>query len=198
DFAVAEASLGPRVLSQKEPAPEVSTILAQALSSVFTEMNRTATVWQRVRGSRPVPVFGPLFDPVAEPAPVDPQPMIQSFRLGYQNLQDLYRLILPPASLMDLKRMALYAPDAFVCDDMAWARVIYDFALAWRARVIDRDHLLRALTPLYLGWAASWVRAIRDAGPKEARDRTETLCMAYEAQKPYLISRWRWPDTFNP
>jgi hypothetical protein len=133
-----------------------------------------------------------------DPAPVDPNPMLQSFRLGYQNLQDIYRLVLPPASLMDLKRMMFYTPDTFKFDDMLWARIIYDFALAWRSRIIDRDHLLRALTPLYLGWVASYVRAVRDAGPTEAQDRIETLCLNYEAQKSYLISRWRWPDRFNP
>jgi glucosylglycerate synthase len=28
--------------------------------------------------------------------------------------------------------------------------------------------------------------------------RIERLCEAYEAGKPYLVSRWRWPDRFNP
>jgi hypothetical protein len=197
-FHIAEASLGPRLLTQREPVPETSAILAQALGSVFGEMNGTAAFWQRIRGSRAVPVFGPGFEPLAEPAAVDPNPMMQSFRLGYQNLQDIYRLILPPATLLELKRMCLQAPETFHFDDMAWARVVYDFALAWRMRVIDRDHLMGALTPLYLGWAASWVRALRDDGPIEAEGRSEALCAAYETQKGYLISRWRWPDKFNP
>lgn len=197
-FRFAEASLGPRVLTQHEPAPETSAIVAQALGSVFAEMNRTAAFWQRIRGSQAVPAYGPVFDALAEPAPVDPNPMMQSFRLGYQNLQDIYRLILPPATLMELKRMCLYPAETFHFDDMVWARVVYDFALAWRTRVMDRDHLMGALTPLYLGWVASWVRAVRDDGPKEAESRIEALCAAYETQKGYLISRWRWPDRFNP
>jgi hypothetical protein len=197
-FRFAEASLGPRVLTQHEPAPETSAILAQALGSVFTEMNRTAGFWQRIRGSQAIPAFGAGFERPAEPAPVDPNPMMQSFRLGYQNLQDIYRPILPPATMMELKRMCLQPAETFHFDDMVWARVIYDFALAWRTRVMDRDHLMGALTPLYLGWVASWVRAVRDDGPKEAESRIEALCAAYETQKGYLISRWRWPDRFNP
>jgi glucosylglycerate synthase len=197
-FRFAEASLGPRVLAQHEPAPETSAILAQALGSIFAEMNRTAAFWQRMRGSQAVPAYGPGFEALADPAPVDPSPMMQSFRLGYQNLQDIYRLILPPATLMELKRMTLHPVETFHFDDMVWARVVYDFALAWRMRVMDRVHLMGALTPLYLGWVASWVRAVRDDGPKEAESRIEALCIAYETQKGYLISRWRWPDRFNP
>ncbi len=197
-FRCAEASLGLRVLSPHEPALDADALLAQALHAVFTEMNRSAAFWQRIRGSQPVPAFGPHFEPLPDPPPVDPNPMLQSFRLGYQNLQDIYRLVLPPASLMELKRMSGRTAEAFHFDEVLWARVIYDFALAWRMRIMDRDHLLGALTPLYMGWVASWVSAVRNASPDEAQDCIEGLCMAYETQKAYLISRWRWPDRFNP
>lgn len=197
-FRFGEASLGARVLIAHEPAPEVSAILAQALTSVFTEMNRTAAVWQRIRGSQPVPLSGSALDHPPDPPPVDPGPMWQSFRLGYQNLQDIYRLVLPPATLMELKRMSLPASEPCRFDDLVWARIVYDFALAWRMRTIDRDHLLGALTPLYLGWVASWIRAVQMAGPQETQNRLEKLCVMYETQKAYLISRWRWPDRFSP
>lgn len=197
-FRFGEASLGPRVLSPHEPVPEVSGVLAQALASVLTEMERSAPYWQRIRGSQPVPGFGPAFEPLPDPPPVDPTPMQQSFRLGYQNLLDIYRLVLTPATLVELKRMSLRPADTFHFDDTLWARIVYDFAMAWRLRTMDRDHLLGALTPLYLGWAASWFGAIRDASPQEAEGCLEKLCTAFEAQKSYLISRWRWPDRFNP
>ena len=197
-FRPAQALLGPRILSHSEPAPEVSSMLAQTLGSVFTEMERTAPVWQRVRGSEAVPSEGLRLEPPPEPEPVDGKPMFHSFYLGYQNLQDIWRLVLPPATLMDLKRMSLQSADTIRFDDALWARVVYDFALAWRSRTMDREHLLRALTPVYLGWVASWVNAVREASADEAQDRIEKLCLAYEAQKGYLISRWRWPDRFNP
>ncbi len=196
-YRFAEALLGPRQLMRHEPAPDASSILTQTLRSVFTEMNRSAAFWQRVRGSQPVPLFGSWTDSIPDPAPVDPNPMMQSFRLGFENLQDIYRLVLPPATLVELKRMTR-GQEAFHFDDAVWARLIYDFALAWRMRVMDRDHLLGALTPLYLGWVASWVVAVHDASAEEAQSLVETLCMAYETQKGYLISRWRWPDRFNP
>ncbi len=36
------------------------------------------------------------------------------------------------------------------------------------------------------------------AGPAEVEARIERLARAYEANKSYLVSRWRWPDRFNP
>ncbi len=176
-------------------------MLAYVLGSVFAEMNQTASVWQRVRNSEAVPTFGTGCESLTEAnpeSPVDIQPMIESFRLGYQNLQDIWRAVMSPGTMVELKRMTVKNADTFHFEDILWARVIYDFALAYRWRVIDRNHLLRALTPIYLGWVAAYVLSVRDKGSQETQERIEALCLAYEAQKSYLISRWRWPDRFSP
>lgn len=197
-FRMAQSFLGPRVLRDGVPPPEVSSILAYTLSPLFSAMEQTATLWQRVRGSEAVPAFGACGDSATEPASIDINPMIQSFQLGYRNLQEIWRTVLPPATWMELRRMAGQTAESFRFDNTIWARVVYDFALGWKMRVIDRDHLLRALTPLYLAWVASWVRTVRDADAIEIRDAQEALCSAFETQKGYFISRWRWPDRFNP
>ena len=77
-------------------------------------------------------------------------------------------------------------------------RIVYDFALAHRQRAINREHLLRAMTPLYLAWVASHALEIRDTSAASFQNSLERLALAYEKQKPYLLSRWRWPDRFNP
>ena len=82
--------------------------------------------------------------------------------------------------------------------DELWVSIIYDFALAYRLRTISRDHLLRSLTPLYLGWVVSYALEMESAGPEEVEARLERLSKAYETGKSYLVSRWRWPDRFNP
>jgi hypothetical protein len=124
--------------------------------------------------------------------------MIDSFQIGYRNLQEIWALFLTPASMLELKKIARQPAERFVFFEETWVRIVYDFALCYRLRTISRDHLLRALTPLYLGWVASFVIQMKDAGPQEVEQRLEKLCLAYEELKPYLISRWRWPDRFNP
>ena len=88
--------------------------------------------------------------------------------------------------------------DRFRMPDELWVRIVYDFALGHRLRTISRDHLLRSITPLYLGWIASYALEMDALGPVEIESRIERLSKTYEATKPYLVSRWRWPDRFNP
>ena len=107
-------------------------------------------------------------------------------------------MVLPPATVIELKRLSRQAENEFRFPAELWARIVYDFAVAHRLRLIGRDHLLRALTPLYMGCIASVILNTLASDNSQTENQIEQICMAYETQKPYLISRWRWPDRFTP
>jgi len=80
--------------------------------------------------------------------------------------------------------------------DGLWVRIVYDFVLAYRLRTLNRGHLLGALTrsispgsPRNLNLTA--------AGAISPGRHIEQLAAAFETDKSYLVSRWRWPDRFN-
>jgi hypothetical protein len=178
---------------------DLSTLLQLILAPFFADIEQNASVWQRVRGSQPtmeMPGEGvPAGEPIAETVP-DPRPMVDAFLLGQRNLQELWSLVLPPVTLLDLKRLSRQPLESFRMPDALWARVVYDFALAFRLRVLSRGHLLGALAPLYLGWVGSRVLEVSATAP--IGPRQEELERAFEQNKPYLVQRWRWPDRFNP
>lgn len=196
---VSESHLGVRT----QPLTDwmnLSSLLAEVLGPIFLEMERQAAFWQSVRGSKPVPRFGSP-DTVSDETvtgTADVRRMIESFQLGAQNLQDVWELVLPPTTLLELRKLARLPAEQFRLPDELWARIVYDFALGHRLRTISRDHLLRSLTPLYLGAIASYALEMESAGIAEIEAQSERVCRAFEAVKPYLVSRWRWPDRFNP
>jgi glucosylglycerate synthase len=183
------------------PAPdgiELSDALAQLVGPLFLDMEDNAAFWQRIRGSHDVASFG---SPGSAPGPtdsVDVRHMVEAFQLGVRNLREIWSLILPPVTLLELKKLSLQTPDTFRMSEGLWARIVYDFALAYRLRNIHRAHLFGAFTPLYLGWVASYAIEMNRAGVAMADERIEQLARTYETEKPYLLSRWRWPDRFNP
>ncbi len=197
NFQICEAEVGAR---QQPPADwmNLSTLIAQILKPAFLDMERCAAVWQRVRGSQAVPAFGAVEPAPEESGPVDAGRLIDSFQLGVKNLQDVWGLVLPPTVLLEIRKLARLPAASFRMADDVWVSIVYDFALAHRIRTINREHLLRSFTPLYLGWIASYALEMAAAGPLEVEARLEGLARAYEAGKPYLLSRWRWPDRFNP
>jgi hypothetical protein len=177
---------------------ELSDALAQLAGPLFLDMEDNAAFWQRIRGSHEVPTFGTPDASPATPSSVDVRRMLDAFQLGVRNLREIWSLILPPLTLLELKKLAHLPPEEFQMADALWARIIYDFALAHRLRNIHRAHLFGALTPLYLGWVASYAMDINKNGIATAQQRVEQLARTYESEKPYLLSRWRWPDRFHP
>jgi glucosylglycerate synthase len=196
-FQVGQAQLGLPIPAQKDP-PEVSAAVAQVLGALFLDIDRNASYWQKVRGSQPVPTFGTGGIAADEPGTVDVSRIIETFQLGYRNLRDVWSAVLPPATLLELKRLTGLTATSFRLPDDLWARIVYDFALAHRLRIMNRDHLLKAMTPVYLAWVASYTTEVGAAAPAAIEYRLERLGAAFESQKPYLVSRWRWPDRFNP
>jgi hypothetical protein len=189
-------------LPMEPPRPpestDVSSILSAVLGRLFQDLERNAAFWQRSNRSQAVPTFGDSTRKVEDEPAVDVQPMIETFQLGYRNLREIWTVALSPATFLELKKLATQSASAFRMPDDLWVRIVYDFALAHRQRSINREHLLRAMTPLYLAWVASFALEIKDASPTESQYSVERLALAYEKQKPYLLSRWRWPDRFNP
>jgi hypothetical protein len=197
-FQVCESHLGIRT-QRPTDWENLSSLLAEILGVAFLEMEGRAAHWQGIRGSKTLPRFGQPEVPSPDTeTSVDVHGMIESFRLGTQNLQDVWGLFLPPSTLLELRRLSRLPESQFRLPDHLWVRIVYDFALGHRLRTISRDHLLRSITPLYLGWIASYSLEMQTAGLAEVDSRIERLSKAYEDNKSYLVSRWRWPDRFNP
>jgi hypothetical protein len=199
EFRLAEAALGPRVQHARGgEALDLGTTVTQVVGSLFTDMEGRAERWQRTRGSVPVQQFGSVPAGTATDGPnVDVEGLIESFRLGCRELREIWTWVLPPRTIVDLTKLAESPLSQFKLDDALWARIVYDYALGHRLHVLSHDHLLRSLVPLYLGWLASFVLQVRGLGVEAADLRVDELAAAFEAQKPYLIARWRWPERFR-
>jgi glucosylglycerate synthase len=176
----------------------ISSLLAQILSPIFLDMERNAACWQRMRPSVSVPAIGEPVLVSQDTGTVDISRMMESFQLGVRDLQEIWGLVLPPSTLLELRKLARLPSEQFRMPDELWVRIVYDFALAHRLRTINRDHLLKSMTPLYLAWVSSYAHDLETAGRTAMEERLERLSVAYESGKTYLVSRWRWPDRFNP
>jgi hypothetical protein len=197
DRRICEAWLGAPPAEVGEP-DDARHALSRVLAAVFREMERHAGRWQRVEGSQPVETCGSWELGSPDPPHVRTEPLVDAFLLGNRELSSLWALVLPPATLLGLRHAARASADAFRLPDELWARIVYDFAVAHFAKLMERHQLLGSMTPLYLGWLASFLNETRHMDARAAEQRVEQLCGAFEREKPYLIARWRWPDGFNP
>lgn len=184
------------------PAPggsDFNTLFVSVAGGIFADIEAKAPFWQRARS----PATSIREPPATETGTIgegdledELLAMVEQFRLAHKNLQEIWALALPPQSLLALKKLSLAEPSTFTMAPELWARLVYDFALAFHLRSLNRGHLMGAFTPVYLAWVASTLRLVTE-NVSAATHREETAA-AFEREKPYLVARWRWPDRFNP
>ena len=189
-FRVCQSYLGAKIHDAKDPGADLSAMLLQVVGSVFSLMETYAGVWRATEGSQQAPLFGFPFDVGLEPVPINVPRMLAAFVQGCRDLRSIYEKVISPDSLARLTECAGQPSASFALPPEVWVKVILDFALAYHRRTIDREHLLRSLTPLYLGWVASFARQTENETAAQVEDRIEELCLVYEQLKPQLITQW--------
>jgi hypothetical protein len=189
-LAVGEIGLGPRRVPPPERPMALGAIVGRTVGSLFAIAERYEMYWLERHGSEPAPRLGTLPAPMPSPAP-DPERMLVGFRQGVRDLYPIWERILAPENLGEVLMLSEAAADEFRFPDWLWARVVYDFLLAYRARVVYRSHVAQSLAPLYLGRVAALIFETRSRPPAAVAEVTERLCGVFEDWKPYLVDRWR-------
>jgi glycosyltransferase involved in cell wall biosynthesis len=190
-FKVCQAFLGAKIHDAKDPGADLSAMLYQVVGSVFGLMEEYTPVWKGTKKSESIPTFGFSYAVGLEPIHVNLDGMIEKFKLGVQELSVLYESFLPAELLQLLKITAKESKESFALPDEAWVKIIYNFALACHQKTMSKEHILKSLTPLYLGKVASFVIETWESTAEEVEQRLEDLCIAFERGKPYLIARWK-------
>jgi len=190
NYKVCQCYLGAKLHGSKDPGPDLGSMLMQVVGSVFGLMETYDSVWRNVLGSLPAPLLGVPFEVGVEPVPINLGRMFASYQQGVRDLLPVYQSIISPRQLESLKAAAALPEGEFALSDELWVAVVYDFALGYHRRVIDREHLVRSLTPLYLGWVDSFARQAKNENAAQVEARIEKLCLVFEQFKPYLLNQW--------
>jgi glucosylglycerate synthase len=190
NFRVCQSYLGAKIHDPKDPGSDLSSMLNQVVGATIDLMETYSSCWRFVGGSEPVPTFGFHYEVGLEPVHVDLARMIDRFRLGAKELGVIWKTVLPARIVDLLGTLSKTSPDRFTLPDQAWVEIVYSFALAAHKNLINRDHLLKSLTPLYIGRTASFVIEAQESTASEVEEKIEGLCRMFEDKKRILTEIW--------
>ncbi|HEX5339189.1 MAG TPA: cell wall biosynthesis glycosyltransferase [Gallionella sp.] len=190
-FKVAQSFLGAKIHDAKDPGADLSDMLYQVVSATFALMESYPEVWMPIRSSEPVPAFGFEYTVGLEHVNVNTARMLHIFREGVRNLREVWLDVLGTGDLGEVERLAGLDDARFRFPAVLWAHVIYDYAIAFHRKRLPAEHLIKSLTPLYIGKTASFILEAEQMGQQEAEAEIEKLCMEFENNKDYLTTNWK-------
>jgi glycosyltransferase involved in cell wall biosynthesis len=190
DYRVCQSFLGAKIHDAKDPGADLSAMLFQVVGATLDLMEEYADVWRGVRGSETVPSLGFRYAVGLEPVKVNVERMIERFNLGVDDLMEIWREFLPREVTDFLIKARAQQAGEFRIPDELWVEIVYGFALAAHRRVMNKEHLLKSLTPLYIGRTASFVLETWESGADEVEEKIERLCGVFEVKKKFLLDNW--------
>jgi hypothetical protein len=102
----------------------------------------------------------------------------------------VFQSILVPDTLAELQRIARLGEEEFDYPAELWVKTVYEFAASYRKSVINRDHIIQAMAPLFRGRAFTFITENRNASAGDVENNIENLCLEFERLKPYLQQMW--------
>jgi len=190
NFKVCQSFLGAKIHDPKDPGADLSAMLYQVVGATFDLMETYSEVWKNLKGSEKVPTFGFQYAVGLEPVSVNLDRMIDKFRLGIKELIGLWKAFIPQDIINFLHKMEVVRKTEFNIPDEIWVEIIYSFAVAAHGKVLNKEHLLKSLTPLYLGKVASFVIETWENSAAEVEENIDRLCISFENEKSFLINNW--------
>jgi hypothetical protein len=188
-FRVCQSFLGAKIHDAKDPGADLQAMFVQVVSSVFDLMSAYRARWSAVSTAEDVPLFGFPHGVGLEPVKVDVDRMRGIFRQGARDLAEVWAKAMPAETLAAVQGVAA-SGSPFRFPDELWARVVYDFAVAYARRPLPVDQLLASMVPLYLGRTASFVEQVAAAGPEDVEATIAALAREFLGAKGYLRRRW--------
>ena len=190
-FKIAQSFLGAKIHDAKDPGADLSSMLYQVVSATFDLMESYKNTWTLIRGTEPVTTFGFEYTVGLELVNVNTARMLNLFREGLKNLREIWLDILGAGDFKEVERLGTLSDSEFFFPIGLWTRVIYDYAIAFHQKRMPAEHLIKSLTPLYLGKTASFILAAELMEGPEAEAEIEKLCLEFENNKDYLVTSWK-------
>jgi hypothetical protein len=189
---IGQARLGSKLHDPKDPR-SLGGMFRDVVSTMMTIADRSEEDWRSVKGSRDVPLVGREPRTPVQRFDIDRERLLLNFTLGLRRFRSVWRTILGERTVRRLTSNPRRSVDRFHIPLDLWAKIVFDFTLAFHYWTIHRLKVVDLMEPLYFAQVVSYANMVRDVSDDEAERKIEEIAEAFETQKPYLVRRWGRP-----
>lgn len=193
-FRICQAFLGtPKIHKAKDPSQSLSDMFTQVTSTMFELMVDFEFLWKQTFDSQPSSIFGFGLGETETPpdVKVDTDALFQTFKNSFKKYGKLWERIIPISEWRQIQEIRkIREKSSFYYPSRLWARILFNFAVAYKVHKVDRQELLKSLIPFYFSRILSYSNKTTDKGTRESEMYLENISRVFETEKYYLEKRW--------
>jgi hypothetical protein len=167
-------------------------MFTQVIMAIFDLMIEFEYFWKDTKESWPSSIFGFGLGVREDPpsVSVDTDALYSSYISGFDKYDEVWRRIIPKPELDAVRDTRKIAKKHFYYPSDLWARILFNFAIAYRNMDIPNETIIESMIPFYHSRILSFVNKTADMDIKECEEYFESVVRVFEAEKSYLIKRW--------
>lgn len=192
-FNVCQTFLGaPKSHRTKDPGTNLGPMFFQVVGTVFKLVVDFEYLWKETSESFPTNIFGFGLGVKEDPPEVrvDTSNLFKKFVSGLKEYGSIWKKIIAPLNLEELLTVKELSEKKVSVPADLWARILFDYIVAFRDKLVPRTKLLNSLIPIYYIRTLGFVNATWEMETKAAEDFLETECRIMEDEIYYLIAKW--------
>lgn len=192
-FKVCQAFLGAsKAHRAKDPGAHLGPMFFQVVGTVFKLAVDFEYLWKDTHESLPTNIFGFGLGVKEDPpvVQVNKRTLMSKFKAGSKDFAEVWNKVLPPFNLLDLSAFKKTPIEKIRFPADLWARILFDYIVAYRDKLVSRTRLINSLIPIYFLRTLGYVNDTWGMEIKNAEDFLENECRIMEDEKYYLIAKW--------
>jgi glucosylglycerate synthase len=188
-YRVCQTFLGTK-LRPTRSGGDLLAAMRRTVGALFSSLDANFSQWSTITSSQSVPIVDRVPTATAESVRVDRKRLRDMFATGVAELEPVFRQILSDPTLSALQKIAASDNGEFNYPVDLWVKTVFEFAASYHKVVMNRDHILQALIPLYRGRSLTFLLENRNGSEESSEKNEEALCGEFERLKPYLLEMW--------
>jgi glycosyltransferase involved in cell wall biosynthesis len=189
-FRICQACMGLKLHNNKDPGSDLAAMFRQVTGTMFDLMRTYEEKWMEVHKSTPAPVLGEECKEEPDVAEVSYENLLDHFRKGFEELGDVWRIILRRENFRQVEAAYRASDEQFEFSSGLWVRVVYDFAIGYNFGPLCSEDVIDALLALFCARTARFVRKTENLTSYEAEIEVERTAENFEVLKDYLRFYW--------
>jgi glycosyltransferase involved in cell wall biosynthesis len=186
-FKVCESNLGVKIHRAKDPGKSLSPMFRQVVSTIFKVIIDNKPKLKKMKKIKEIPMFGGKHLKEPEAFDVDMEGVKKRMVDGYREYKPMIKKCLPPEDFNKIKSCVMY--NKIHVSDSWWAKIVYDYIVAFKKYEKKSSSVLKSLVPLWFGRIYTFMKETMEMKEEEAEEVILKQAEAFYEQRDYLLKK---------
>jgi len=187
-YKICQANLGVKIHRVKDPSKSLGPMYRQVVSTLFKIIIQNKNKLKEIKKVKVAPILGkPHNNKQPKKFDVDVEATKERFTKGFIEHKKIMKKCLSEVDFAKIK--SCYMHDKLHISDERWAKITYDYILAYKKYESKSSTILKSFIPLWFGRIYSFVQETKNMTSKQADNVVKKQAQEFFILRDYLLKK---------